>query len=125
MTILAEIGPDVNAFTSVKHLVSWCGFNPRNDESNKKIKSNKITYGNRCIRIANVQCAWAASRTKECYFSKFYASHTQVRKKFKLKVVVAVAKKVLVCIWHILNFNVPYKDFAPRKPAVEDCTQLA
>lgn len=88
----------------------------------KKIKSNKITYGNRCIRIANVQCAWAASRTKECYFSKFYASHTQVRKKFKLKVVVAVAKKVLVCIWHILNFNVSYKDFEPQKSVAKDYT---
>lgn len=125
LTILAEIGPDVNAFPSAKHLVSWCGFNPRNDESNKKIKSNKITHGNRFIRIASVQCAWAASRTKECYFSKFYAFHTQVRKKFKLKVVVAVARKVLVCIWHILKFNVSYKDFEPQKSVDKDCTQLA
>ena len=54
LTVLAEIGPDVNAFPSAKHLVSWCGFNPRNDESNKKIKSNKITHGNRFIRIASV-----------------------------------------------------------------------
>lgn len=125
LTILAEIGPDVNAFPSAKHLVSWCGFNPRNDESNKKIKSNKITHGNRFIRIASVQCAWAASRTKDCYFSKFYARHTQVRKKFKLKVVVAVARKVLVCIWHILNFNVPYKDFVPQESVAKDCTQFA
>jgi hypothetical protein len=69
--------------------------------------------------------AWAASRTKDCYFSKFYAFHTQVRKKFKLKVVVAVARKVLVCIWHILKFNVPYKDFEPQKSVTKDCTQFA
>ena len=125
LTVLAEIGPDVNAFPSAKHLVSWCGFNPRNDESNKKIKSNKITHGNRFIRIASVQCAWAASRTKDCYFSKFYAFHTQERKKFKLKVVVAVARKILVCIWHILKFNVSYKDFEPQKSVAKDCTQLA
>ena len=125
LTVLAEIGPDVNAFPSAKHLVSWCGFNPRNDESNKKIKSNKITHGNRFIRIASVQCAWAASRTKDCYFSNFYAFHTQVRKKFKLKVVVAVARKILVCIWHILKFNVSYKDFEPQKSVAKDSTQLA
>ena len=95
------------------------------DESNKKIKSNKITHGNRFIRIASVQCAWAASRTKDCYFSKFYAFHTQVRKKFKLKVVVAVARKILVCIWHILKFNVSYKDFEPQKSVAKDSTQLA
>ena len=40
LTVLAEIGPDINAFPSVKHLVSWCSFNPRNDENNKK--SNRI-----------------------------------------------------------------------------------
>ena len=125
LTVLAEIGPDVNAFPSAKHLVSWCGFNPRNDESNKKIKSNKMTHGNRVIRIASVQCAWAASRTKDCSFAKFYACHTQVRQKFKLKVVVAVARKILVCIWHILKFNVSYKDFEPQKSVDKDCTQLA
>lgn len=32
-----------------------------------------------------------------------------------MKVVVAVAKKLLVCIWHILNFNVSNKDFEPQK----------
>ena len=124
LAILSEIGPNVNAFPSARHLVSWCGFNPRNDESNKKIKSNKITHGNRFIRVACVQCAWAASRTKDCYFSKFYAFHTQVRKKFKLKVIVAVARKILVCVWHILNSNVPYRDFVTSNPTVKDCIQL-
>ena len=36
LTVLAEIGPDVNAFPSAKHLVSWCGFNQRNDESTQE-----------------------------------------------------------------------------------------
>ena len=48
-----------------------------------------------------------------------------MRKKFKLKVVVAVARKVLVCIWHILKFNVSYKDFDPQKSVAKDCTQFA
>ena len=48
-----------------------------------------------------------------------------MRKKFKLKVVVAVARKILVCIWHILKFNVSYKDFEPQKSVAKDSTQLA
>jgi hypothetical protein len=42
-----------------------------------------------------------------------------------LKVVVAVARKVLVCVWHILKFNVSYKDFEPQKSVAKDCTQFA
>lgn len=45
LTVLAEIGPDVNAFPSAKHLVSWCGFNPRNDESNKKSNRTRLLTG--------------------------------------------------------------------------------
>ena len=38
----------------------------RNDQSNKTIKSRRITHGNRYLRRTIIQCAWGASRTKGC-----------------------------------------------------------
>ena len=35
--VLSEIGGDMSVFPSAKHLVSWAGCCPRNDQSNKKI----------------------------------------------------------------------------------------
>ena len=37
-----------------------------------------------------------------------------VFKKNKMKVQVAIARKILVCAWHILGENVPYQDFDNR-----------
>ena len=41
--ILSEIGGDMSVFPSAKHLVSWAGCCPRNDQSNKRIKSTRIS----------------------------------------------------------------------------------
>ena len=68
---------------------SWAGLKPRNDQSNKTIKSRRITHGNRYLRRTIIQCAWGASRTKGCFFSRFSYHQTQVRKKNKMKVVVS------------------------------------
>ena len=43
ITILSEIGADMSVFPSAKHLVSWAGCCPRNDQSAKKIKSTRIS----------------------------------------------------------------------------------
>lgn len=45
-SLIAEIGTDMNKFETANHLASWSGLKPRNDESNKKIKSRSITHGN-------------------------------------------------------------------------------
>ena len=64
-SLIAEIGTDMNKFETANHLASWSGLKPRNDESNKKIKSRSITHGNVYLRKTIIECAWAASRTKE------------------------------------------------------------
>ena len=110
-SLIAEIGTDMNKFETANHLASWSGLKPRNDESNKKIKSRSITHGNVYLRKTIIECAWAASRTKDCFFSRFSYHQTQVRKKNKMKVLVAVARKMLVAIWHVLHDNTNYIDF--------------
>ena len=110
-SLIAEIGTDMGHFETANHLSSWAGLKPRNDQSNKTIKSRRITHGNRYLRRTIIQCAWGASRTKGCFFSRFSYHQTQVRKKNKMKVVVAISRKMLVCAWHILKEGVGYKDF--------------
>ena len=101
-------------FATASALVSWCGLKPRNEESAGRIKPRKITHGNKYIRKTMIECAWGASRTKECFYSQFSYTQTVVRKKNAMKVKVAIARKMLVAIWHILNGGVPYSDY--KKP---------
>ena len=110
-SLIAEIGTDMNKFETANHLAAWSGLRPRNDESNRKFKSRRITHGNVYLRKNIIQCAWAASRTKNCFFSRFSYHQTQVRKKNKMKVIVAVARKLLVAAWHVIHDKTDYVDF--------------
>ena len=110
-SLIAEIGTDMSHFETANHLSSWAGLRPRNDQSNKTIKSRRITHGNRYLRRTIIQCAWGASRAKDYFFSRFSYYQTQVRKKNRMKVIVAISRKMLVCAWYILKENVAYKDF--------------
>ena len=120
-SLIAEIGVDMTKFQTAAHLASWSGLKPRNDESNKKIKSRRITHGNVYLRKTIIECAWGASRTKDCFFSRFSFHQIQVRKKNKMKVLVAVARKLLIAVWHVLHDQTGYKDFG----ADNDCDTSA
>ena len=111
--IIAEVGSDVSSFQDAAHLVSWCGLKPRNEESAGKIKARSITHGNRYLRKTLIECAWAASRTQGCYLNKFSYYQTVVRRKNKMKVQVAVARKILTAIWYVLHDQVTYHDYTP------------
>lgn len=108
--IIAETGADMSHFQKASNLVGWCGLKPRNDESNRKIKSNKITHGNKFLRKILIEISWTASRSRNCFFSNFsYVQCTQKRKT-KMKVQVAIARKVLVALWHMLSNNENFID---------------
>ena len=110
-SLIAEIGTDMSKLETANHLAAWSGLRPRNDESNRKFKSRRITHGNVYLRKNIIQCAWYASRTKDCFFSRFSYHQTQVRKKNKMKVIVAVARKLLVAAWHVIHDKTDYVDF--------------
>lgn len=108
--LIAETGGDMKAFKKATHLVGWAGLKPRNDESNRKIKSNRTTYGNRFLRQILIEVAWVASRTRNCFFSNFsYVQCTQKRKN-KMKIQVAIARKILVAAWHMLTHEEDFID---------------
>ena len=101
--IIAETGADMSMFAKATNLVGWCGLKPRNDESNRKIKSNKITHGNKYLRQILIEISWVASRTRNCFFSNFSYTQVTVKKKSKMKIQVAIARKILVAVWHMLS----------------------
>ncbi len=111
--IIAEVGTDMSSFEDAAHLVSWSGLKPRNEESAGKIKSRRITHGNKYLRKTLLECSWAASKTHGCFYNKFSYHQTVVRKKNVMKVRVAIARKMLTAIWFILHDHVPYRDFTP------------
>lgn len=116
-SILSEIGADMKTFITASALVSWCGLKPRNEESAGKIKSRRITHGNKYIRKTMIECAWGASRTQDCFYSRFSYTQTVIRRKNAMKVKVAIARKMLTAVWHVLNEGVPYLDY--KKPEVK------
>ena len=112
-SIIAELGTDMSSFEDAAHLVSWSGLKPRNEESAGKIKSRKITHGNKYLRQTLIECSWAASNMHGCFYNKFSYQQTVVRRKNKMKVKVAIARKILTAIWFILHDNVVYRDYTP------------
>ena len=64
IAILSEIGPDMSVFPSSKHLVSWAGCCPRNDQSNGKVKSTRISRAGCYLKPLLVQVANALINSK-------------------------------------------------------------
>lgn len=112
MILIAELGVDLKPFATAAALTGWAGLRPRNDESARKIKSHKITKGNKYLRRILVQCAWAASRQKNGWLKSKY-EQLCVRKSSK-KALVAIARKLLVIIWNVLSKHESYREFVPK-----------
>lgn len=64
--LVSEIGLDMSHFPSEKHLSSWAGLSPGNNESAGK-KSARITHGNKQVKAVITEAAWAATRTKNTF----------------------------------------------------------
>jgi transposase len=106
--IVSEIGIDMSRFATDAHLISWACICPRNDESAGKRRSTRIRKGSPWLKTTLVQCAWAASRTKDSYLQ---AQFQRIRSRRGVKkAIVAVAASILTAIYHMLKDGTMYKD---------------
>lgn len=101
MILIAETGADMRAFENSGKFTGWIGLRPRNDESAGRYKSTATTKGNVYLRATLVQIAWAATKTKGSYFKEKF--NRLAMRKAKKKALIAIARKIAVVIWNVLN----------------------
>ncbi len=98
--IIGEIGLDMSRFPTAAHLVSWTKLCPRTIQSGSQSRSGKTGKGNPYLKGALGDAAAAAART-DTFLGERY--RRIVKRRGKLKALVAVARSILVIIWHLLS----------------------
>jgi transposase len=98
--ILAEIGLDMTRFPTAGHLVSWAKLCPRTIQSGARSSAGKTGKGNPYLKGVLGEIAAAAAKT-DTFLGERY--RRIVKRRGKLKALVAVARTILVIIWHLLS----------------------
>ena len=105
--VISEIGGDMSVFPTAKHLVSWAGCCPRNDQSNRKIKSTRISRAGSYIKPVLVQIANALIKSKK--HSEITDRYRRIKaRRGHKKAIIAICRMLLTAIWHILSYLKPY-----------------
>jgi transposase len=107
IAIIGEIGVDTSVFETSRHLCSWAGLTPQNDQSAGKKKTTCISRAGAYIKPLLVQCALAAINSK---------SHPEVRNRYQAikkrrghkKAIIAIARMLLTAIYNILKKSETY-----------------
>jgi len=108
-TIIAEIGVDMSRFPTAGHLASWAGMCPGNNESAGKHFSGRTRPGDRWLRTALTESAWAVRRSSRATYLAAQFGHL-ARRRGANKAAVAVGHSILVAAFHILRDGVDYHE---------------
>jgi transposase len=111
--IIAEVGATAATFPSGKHLSSWVGACPGDEESAGVNYSHRSPKGNRQMRRLLNQAANAAVKTKGSIFEVVY--RRLVPRLGHQQTIGAIAHRLCRLIWKILHQGATYEE---RGPAV-------
>ena len=125
--ILAEIGPDVSHWEESRKLACWSCLCPGNCQSGGKRLSGRTRKGNRWLRRAFCQMAWAATRKKGSYCKTQY--RRLAGRRGKQRALLAVAHTLLTIVYHLLRDpNLEYRelgeDYFDRRDAAQTAAHL-
>jgi transposase len=118
--MVAEIGTDMSAFPTARHLASWAARCPGNDRSAGKRRSGRTRNASKWLGIALEEAALAAIRSKNTYLAAQYQ-----RLKPRIghgRALGAVKHSMLIAYWHMFSTGETYRDlggdyFQRRDPA--------
>jgi len=111
--IMAEMGLSIASFTNEDSAVKYAGFAPGVHESSDKKVIVKCHPGNKYLRTAMVQVAWAAVKAKNGYWWAVYQNLKKSRG--SKKAIIAVARRLVKVIYKILVHNHQYEKWEAAK----------
>ena len=117
ITLISEIGTNMNVFPTAKHLCSWAGLTPTNNESAGKKKSVRVSKAGCYIKPLLVQCATAIVKSEK---------HPEIRNRYlrikkrrgHKKAIIPIARKLLTAIYNMLKNKESYNSELYKKSDV-------
>ena len=108
--IIAETGGDMTRFATAARLAAWAGLAPGDNEPAGRRKKAPARKGDRHLRTAMVEAAWATRRTATRPGARFRRLARRFGKGNEKKAAVAVAHTLLGIAWAVMRYDAGYTD---------------